>query len=116
MSVKLTKNFKASKAQLGKSTAKAVTDATLFVLGDAVGRTPVDTGDLRGSGSTDIDVTESRVEGVVGYSAPYAVRVHEDMSMFHPRGGEAKFLENAFTQNEKKIEQHIQDAIKGGME
>lgn len=30
---------------------------------------------------------------VVGYDTPYAVRVHEDLQMPHPRGGQAKYLE-----------------------
>lgn len=29
----------------------------------------------------------------VGYAAPYAMYVHENLSMPHPRGGQAKFLE-----------------------
>ncbi len=29
----------------------------------------------------------------VGYTAPYAVYVHEDLTMNHPNGGQAKFLE-----------------------
>lgn len=29
----------------------------------------------------------------VGYRAPYAVKQHEDLTLNHPNGGEAKFLE-----------------------
>lgn len=36
---------------------------------------------------------QKRVE--IGYSAYYAIYVHEDLSMNHPNGGEAKFLEKA---------------------
>lgn len=113
--MKLVKNFKGTKAALNKATVKAVTDATLFVQGDAVQRAPVDTGDLRGSASSRFDESPTSIEGTTGFSASYALKVHEDMSMFHPRGGEAKFLENAFTENEAKIEKYIQDAIEEGM-
>lgn len=113
--MRVIKNFKGTKAALNKSTVKAVTDATLFVQGDAVQRAPVDTGDLRGSASNRIDERPSSVEGVTGFSASYALEQHENMAIVHPRGGEAKFLENAFTQNEAKIEKSIQDAIEEGM-
>lgn len=36
---------------------------------------------------------DGRTVGVVGYSAPYAVHVHEDLEAQHPNGGQAKFLE-----------------------
>src|SRR5262245_6375911 len=29
----------------------------------------------------------------VGYNVPYAIYVHEDLTMNHPHGGQAKFLE-----------------------
>lgn len=108
-------NAKAVKAALSNAAKRGVTDASLFILGDSVQRAPVDTGDLRGSGSTDIQERPSGVEGTIGYNVPYAVEIHENMAMVHPRGGEAKFLENAFTQNREKIEEHIQDAIREGM-
>ncbi len=108
-------NAKAVKAALSRGAVKGVTDASLFVLADSVQRAPVDTGDLRGSGSTDIRESPHEVEGVIGYNVPYAVEVHENMAMVHPRGGEAKFLENAFTQNRERVEQHIQDAIREGL-
>ncbi len=36
-------------------------------------------------------VAKARLE--VGYSAPHAARVHEDLEMNHPNGGQAKYLE-----------------------
>lgn len=34
-----------------------------------------------------------RMELLVGYSAPYAMYVHEDLEMNHPNGGNAKYLQ-----------------------
>lgn len=54
-------------------------------------RTPVDTGNLRASAFT-------RREGFnvqIGYTAAYALFVHEDMEAHH-KTGQAKFLETAF--------------------
>jgi len=39
----------------------------------------------------------------VGFSAFYALYVHEDMEANHPRGGEAKFLQKTFVYNRKEI-------------
>jgi hypothetical protein len=36
---------------------------------------------------------EMQIQCVVGYTANYAVHVHESLEMAHPRGGQAKFLE-----------------------
>jgi hypothetical protein len=42
----------------------------------------------------------------------YAVRIHEDLSLNHPNGGEAKFLENAYRENSDKYLQLIRDEIR----
>lgn len=39
------------------------------------------------------------IEASVGFSAPYAIYVHENLEANHPNGGEAKFLENAIKDN-----------------
>lgn len=64
---------------------------------------PVDTGALRASGRTlDVEIHGQVVQSGVFYGGPgegfertpsqYALRVHEDLSMRHPHGGQAKFL------------------------
>lgn len=72
----------------------------LFALGnnimtEAKQRTPVDMGILRASG-----YVEARQDGMVelgfgGAAGAYAVKQHEDLSLNHPGGGQAKFLESA---------------------
>lgn len=36
---------------------------------------------------------ETPITFAVTYTAPYAAKIHEDLEMPHPRGGQAKFLE-----------------------
>jgi hypothetical protein len=47
----------------------------------------------------------------VGYTLPYAARVHEDLGCKHPSGGKAKFLEDAFSKDSDKYTQMIIDAV-----
>jgi hypothetical protein len=59
-----------------------------------------------------------RVEGakiqnyrvIVGYSAYYAIYVHEDLTKNH-KVGEAKFLENAAKVMENTLAQHVGNAV-----
>lgn len=63
---------------------------------EAKRRTPVDTGNLRGSihveGPTRAGRTVSAAIVAGGPAAPYALHVHEDLEAFH-KVGEAKFIE-----------------------
>lgn len=78
---------------------KAMYQVALGVTRDSQRRTPVDTGALRASHET-LPPTVSGRDFVVpivvgGPAAGYAVQVHENLGAIHPKGGEAKFLENA---------------------
>jgi len=61
-------------------------------------QTPVLTGTLRSTEHVEPVTQTGNVYTVTvaagGPAAPYAVRVHEDLEMRHPRGGKAKFLED----------------------
>ena len=75
---------------------------------------PVRTGALRDSA-----VIESGIRGGMptanitygGGSVDYALKVHEDLSMRHPNGGQAKYLEQAFIEYESQAITEIQRAI-----
>jgi hypothetical protein len=47
----------------------------------------------------------------IGFSAPYAARIHEDLTLFHPNG-EAKFLEKAYRRNLKAARELILQRLK----
>lgn len=59
-----------------------------------------------------------RMELRVGYDAPYAVYVHEDLEANHPRGGTAKYLERPMRRLGRQMSQTVQRAIlnKKGLE
>lgn len=54
----------------------------------------------------------------VGYEAPYAVYVHEDLTANHPNGGQAKFLEAAVRGNRREMAAIVRRSIqaKNGLE
>jgi hypothetical protein len=59
---------------------------------------PVDKGDLKASGRVEQEGTAARViyDATSPDGYPYGIRQHEDMSLNHPHGGQAKFLEIPF--------------------
>ncbi len=64
----------------------------LEILDRAQAKVPVDTGFLKSTGK--VVQVEDGFE--VRYDADYAIYVHENIEAQHPRGGQAKFLEEAF--------------------
>ena len=48
----------------------------------------------------------------VGYKAPYAVYVHENLMANHPNGGQAKFLEQPEIQYQKAMTRIIAKVLK----
>lgn len=50
---------------------------------------------------------------IVGYSADYAVHVHENLEAYHPNG-QAKFLEQPATENVQIIGQIVERALTTG--
>ena len=120
--------------QIGKMkevSVKGVEDVGLDLLGKAVRDAPVDTGDLRGSGTAafgdnviaegdedgNIDIVgtasrKAKPEVTVGFGVPYAHRQHEDLEYHHPRGGKAKYLEDPLKQNAKQYVRHIAEKVR----
>ena len=95
-----------------KSVAKAAKAELNRVKDECVAITPEDTGDLKDSikviepeiyrsriytGITAGDYT-IRKRGADDLTINYALKVHEDMEMLHPRGGEAKFIQRPWNQ------------------
>jgi hypothetical protein len=92
-----------------KAFAAALYAAGLFIMGDAVLRTPVDFGPLRGSAFVSRPVQTSRgVVVVLGFGKDYAVFVHERTDVKHTVG-EAKFLENALNEKSPGLAKFLAD-------
>ena len=56
---------------------------------------PVDTGELKGSVVKEVKGVGFNAKGVIGYAAPHAIYVHEDLTKTHQSPTCAKFLERA---------------------
>ena len=69
---------------------------------------PVDMGDLRGSGFSE---TKGQ-EVTVGFSEPYALKQHEELEYNHPKGGQAKYLEQPYKENVKHYINDISKKVK----
>jgi hypothetical protein len=54
-----------------------------------------------------------RTRIVVGYTAPYAIYVHENLQANHPTG-QAKFLEKALRRTDRRLATIIANSIKAG--
>lgn len=96
-------------------TVQKVTAIALDLAGRSARLAPVDTGDLRNNCNAKVNgstvfrnrttcgnaAQALRAEAEVGYSLPYALRQHEELSYNHPKGGQAKYLEQPFLEKEQ---------------
>ena len=75
---------------------------------------PVDTGTLKGSGYVEpVDMADLSVRlGFGGPAEPYALVQHEDLSLRHPGGGQAKFLEIPVNALAPKLTENVGNAIR----
>lgn len=92
---------------LEKTNTKLLENIGEETLKDSNRNIPVDTSELRDSGFVKVKGNEV----MVGYTAPYALRQHEDLTLQHD-DGEPKFLESALKRNVKKNVSLIKDAIR----
>jgi len=110
-------------------TTEGIQDVALDLLRRSVKLAPVDTGDLRGSGSVDFGnrtIAEGTEDGgiqeksriqqpidnpmaTIGFGVPYAARQHEELEYDHPRGGQAKYLEQPMKEQSDNYVKHIRD-------
>ena len=67
--------------------------AAEHILYESNKQVPIEEGTLERSGRTSVDGDSLRA--AVSYDTPYAVVQHEDMTLHHDAGRNAKFLENA---------------------
>lgn len=51
---------------------------------------------------------------LVGYTAEYATKVHEDLNMNHPNGGQAKFLEQPAREIQRDLKETIRKEVQAG--
>lgn len=94
-------------ASVEESGAQGAEEAAQRLLQASNQRVPVDSGELRDSGR----VTVEGLEASVGYGAPHAVAVHENLEAHHDQG-QAKFLEAALLEEQRALLEAIAASIK----
>jgi len=99
-----------------RAAEKAVDEFGEHVIGDAQQLTPVDTGALQASGTTEpAELHGSRIEKAIGFNTDYAAAVHENLNAHHETG-QAKFLETAMSKNAPKFNDFMARRLKPYME
>jgi len=66
---------------------------------EAVKRTPWDTRDLQNSARAFVERIGRWLRASISFNTPYAAYVHEDLDAYHPRGGQAKYLESTLNES-----------------
>jgi hypothetical protein len=81
---------------------------------------PVDKGILRGSGYVEPPVIDGLdVSVTLGYGGPagaYALKQHEDETLNHPRGGQAKYLSDPVQETAATLGEDLADGIAAAFE
>lgn len=76
---------------------------------------PVDLGALKNSGYVTLPVMSShQITIEMGYGGPasdYAIRQHEDLTLNHPEGGQARYLSQAADEHEPTLLKTIQSIV-----
>lgn len=86
-------NLKRVKGDVANGVERGVVKAGLALQRASQKVVPVDTGNLKGSAFTKKEGTGFETDAIVGYTAGYAIFVHEDLEAQHAEGKQAKFLE-----------------------
>lgn len=95
--------------EITKAAIKGMKVTAQNILGESQKLVPVDTGTLQRSGVIKTD-NEKQVT-TISYNTPYALKQHEDASLNHPNGGEAKYLERPFNEKKGELEVNIGNEI-----
>jgi hypothetical protein len=72
---------------------------------------PVDTGELKASGWMRFAGAGNTFTFTIGYSAPHAIYVHEDLTVYHAQG-QAKFVEGPMRQARGTVNTIIVSSIR----
>lgn len=105
-------------ARLQAAMRQATTNAAELVLDESNRRVPLETGELMRSGrvikARGTYKLTARIRYGGGTVAAYAVRQHEDLTLKHPNGREAKFLERAAQERAAVVARLLRDAARNG--
>jgi hypothetical protein len=94
--------------RVAKAKQRALMVAGMHVLGVSNKQAPIETGELIRTGKVSQDETKT----AISYDTDYAVVQHEDMSMKHDAGRNAKFLELAINSEREAVLQIVASTMK----
>jgi hypothetical protein len=110
---KIIKELNAARIRINAAGLRGLLVAGQHVLRVSNAQTPHEEGDLIRSGGVSQD--ESNGLTAISYDTDYAVRQHEDMSLHHDSGRNAKFLERAMASEAADVLQVVSNAMKGAI-
>ncbi|EOD4109798.1 TPA: HK97 gp10 family phage protein [Yersinia enterocolitica] len=98
----------------GRKAVRAMTKALIIGASQAALYTPIDTSTLINSQFRDISANGTRLTGRVGYSANYAMYVHDPnvKQTFRRATAEKEFLTKGFADSKQAIEKAIMEEMK----
>lgn len=111
---KVTNNLPKFITKTEQKAARSITQALILGGSEASVLTPIATGNLLNSQFRNVDKQGSRIVGTVGYTASYAVPVHdpENPQNFRRPSATKEFLRKGFERAEPNITAVITGAIK----
>lgn len=77
---------------------------------------PYDNGDLSRSAEVSTEVDGTTVRAAVSYDTPYAAVQHEDTTLRHQDGRQAKYLSGPQRSKAQKYNQYIEDEARRALE
>lgn len=108
--IKLTWKGKEVSDKVKSAAITGLTNAAEAVLDRSNQKVPLAEGTLANSATTSVDA--SSLTAAVSYDTIYAVRQHEDLSLRHLNGREAKYLENAIKEMSNEIQRYLAASLK----
>lgn len=102
-----------AKSVLNGSANRGVALAAEHILGVSNDQVPIEEDTLMRSGTVSTD--PGTFSAAVSYDTPYAARQHEDMTLRHDAGRNAKYLENAMNSEVKVAAEIIRKTIAGDL-
>lgn len=112
------KSFDLKMRKLTQYTEYGIDKACEHLMDIARPLAPIDTGELRKSGGVDNLNTTDTIVREVSFQAfsdegyDYAIIQHENLNFNHPRGGQAKYLEQPFKEETDRMIEIIATSIK----
>lgn len=101
MDVEITWNGIAATQKVRTAALRGLKMAAELLLSEANQLVPLEEGTLMRSGRATVDAEE--MTGIVSYDTSYAVVQHEDLTLYHPNGRQAKYLEEPYLEHAFKF-------------